>query len=195
MRTAAGALAELGVTKGDRVAIWAPNSAEWMISAFGLLTAGGVVVPVNTRFRAEEAADVITRSGAKAVLVQKGFLGMDFTAPAGVPVIDLKSNFLTSGTPLEDPVDGLQGSDIADIIYTSGTTGRPKGVMMNHLQTLRLYAEWCDLADLRQGDRYLIVNPFFHTFGYKAGLYRRDDPRRDRSPGTRVRRRSCGRSD
>ena len=41
--------------------------------------------------------------------------------------------------------------------------------MMNHRQTLRLYAEWCDLADLRQGDRYLIVNPFFHIFGYKAG--------------------------
>jgi len=56
------------------------------------------------------------------------------------------------------------------VIYTSGTTGKPKGVMMNHRQTLRLYAEWCDLADLREGDRYLLVNPFFHTFGYKAGL-------------------------
>jgi HIP---CoA ligase len=103
------------------------------------------------------------------VLIQKGFLGTDFTAPAGVSVIDLKSDFLTSGTPFEDPMDGLDGSDIADIIYTSGTTGRPKGVMMNHRQTLRLYAEWCDLADLRPRDRYLIVNPFFHTFGYKAG--------------------------
>ena len=41
--------------------------------------------------------------------------------------------------------------------------------MMNHAQNLRMYAEWCDLADLRRGDRYLIVNPFFHTFGYKAG--------------------------
>ena len=68
-----------GYHKGDRVAIWAPNSAEWIISAFGLLTAGGVLVPVNTRFKAEEAADVITRSGAKAVLVQKGFLGLDYT--------------------------------------------------------------------------------------------------------------------
>ena len=88
-------------------------------------------------------------------------------------------------------MDGLNGDDIADIIYTSGTTGRPKGVMMNHLQTLRLYAEWCDLADLREGDRYLIVNPFFHTFGYKAGCIAVDDPRRHRSSGTGVRRRSC----
>ena len=166
VRCAAGAFAELGVEKGDRVAIWAPNSAHWMIAAFGVLTAGGIVVPVSTRYKQAEAADIITRSGAKAVLIEKGFLGQDFTVPAGVPAIDLKSGFLDEGEPFQREVGG---TDIADIIYTSGTTGRPKGVMMNHLQNLRMYAEWCDLADLRRGDRYLIVNPFFHTFGYKAG--------------------------
>jgi len=170
VRCAAGAFAEFGIDRGDRVAIWAPNSAEWMIAAFGLLTAGGIVVPVNTRFKVEEAADVITRSGAKAVLVQKDFLGdkgLDYAAPAGVPEIDLKSGFLESGSPFER--DGIDGDDVADIIFTSGTTGRPKGVMTSHRQNLRLYEEWTDLADLREGDRYLIVNPFFHTFGYKAG--------------------------
>jgi HIP---CoA ligase len=167
IRCAAGAFAEQGIQKGDRVGIWAPNSAEWMIAAFGLLTAGGVLVPVNTRFRANEAADIIGRSGAKAVLVQKGFLGLDYAAPAGVEVIDLKSDFLSSGSPFSRE---MSGDDISDIIYTSGTTGRPKGVMMNHRQNLRLYAEWCELADLREGDRYLMVNPYFHTFGYKAGL-------------------------
>ncbi|MCV7228967.1 FadD3 family acyl-CoA ligase [Mycolicibacterium komossense] len=166
IRCAAGAFAEIGVNTGDRVAIWAPNSHAWMVAAFGLMTAGGVLVPVNTRYRAEEAADIITRSGAKAVLIEKGFLGLDYAAPSDVPVIDLKSDFLASGSPLERAVDG---SDVADIVYTSGTTGRPKGVMMTHRQTLRLYTEWCNLADLRQGDRYLIVNPFFHTFGWKAG--------------------------
>jgi HIP---CoA ligase len=166
VRRAAGAFAAMGIAKGDRVAIWAPNSAEWIIAAFGLLTAGGVVVPVNTRFKADEAADIIRRSRAKVVLVEKGFLGLDFAVPAGVPAIDLKSGFLADGKPFEHAVSG---SDIADIIFTSGTTGRPKGVMMNHTQTLRNYADWCDLADLREGDRYLIVNPFFHTFGYKAG--------------------------
>jgi HIP---CoA ligase len=168
IRKAAGAFAELGIAKGDRVAVWAPNSVDWIVAAFGLLTAGGVLVPVNTRFKAEEATDVVRRSGARAVLVQQGFLGQDFNVALDVPVIDLKSDFLSSGSPTEQ-VDGLSGTDVADVIYTSGTTGRPKGVMMNHLQTLRLYEEWCDLADLREGDRYLIVNPFFHTFGYKAG--------------------------
>jgi acyl-CoA synthetase (AMP-forming)/AMP-acid ligase II len=166
IRCAAGAFAELGIGKGDRVAVWAPNSAEWMIAAFGLMTAGGVLVPVNTRYRAEEAGDIIVRSGAKAVLIEKGFLGLDYVTPPGVPVIDLASEFLAGGSPFEAEIDG---DDIADIVYTSGTTGRPKGVMMSHRQTLRLYAEWCDLADLREGDRYLIVNPFFHTFGWKAG--------------------------
>lgn len=166
VRCAAGAFAKAGVDKGDRVAIWAPNSAQWMIAAFGALTAGGIVVPVSTRYKTAEAADIITRSGAKAVLIETGFLEQDFTTPPGVPAIDLKSGFLEDGTALERDVSG---TDIADIIYTSGTTGRPKGVMMNHAQNLRMYAEWCDLADLREGDRYLIVNPFFHTFGYKAG--------------------------
>jgi acyl-CoA synthetase (AMP-forming)/AMP-acid ligase II len=166
VRVAAGAYASAGIAKGDRVAIWAPNSAEWIVAAFGLLTAGGVLVPVNTRFKADEAGDIIRRSGAKAVLVQEGFLGLDFTAPSGVPVFDLRSGFLSSGEPFERKVSG---DDVCDIAFTSGTTGRPKGVLMTHAQTLRLYAEWCDLAELREGDRYLIVNPFFHIFGYKAG--------------------------
>jgi acyl-CoA synthetase (AMP-forming)/AMP-acid ligase II len=161
IRCAAGAFAELGIDKGERVALWAPNSVEWIIAAFGVLTAGGVLVPVNTRFKPDEAGDIITRSHAK------GFLGQDYTVPAGVPVIDLKSDFLSSGAPFERSVSG---NDISDVIFTSGTTGRPKGAMMNHRQTLRMYEEWATLADLRRGDRYLMINPYFHTFGLKAGL-------------------------
>ena len=167
IRCAAGAFAEQGIETDDRVAIWAPNSAEWLIAAFGLLTAGAVLVPVNTRFKPEEAADIIGRSGAKAVLVQQGFLGQDYIAPAGVPVIDLKSEFLSGGSPFQRDVSG---DAISDIIFTSGTTGRPKGARMNHRQTLRMYEEWATLADLREGDRYLMINPYFHTFGLKAGL-------------------------
>ena len=166
VRVAAGAFREAGIGRGDRAAVWAPNSAEWIIAAFGLLTAGGVLVPVNTRFKADEAHDIIRRSGARLVLVQRGFLGEDFEGPSEVPTIDITSGFLSSGSPYET---ASKGDDVCDIMFTSGTTGRPKGVMMTHAQTLRLYAEWCDLADLRRGDRYMIVNPFFHIFGYKAG--------------------------
>ncbi|MDP9166687.1 MAG: AMP-binding protein, partial [Actinomycetota bacterium] len=166
IRSAAGAFGAFGIGKGDRVAVWAPNSAEWIVAAFGIMTAGAVLVPVNTRFKPEEAADVIARSGAKAVMVQSGFLGADFRTALDVPTIDLKSDFLTGGSPFpRAPRDWLDGRDVSDVIYTSGTTGRPKGAMMNHVQTLRMYEEWATLADLRRGDRYMMINPYFHTFG------------------------------
>ncbi|GAB2831511.1 FadD3 family acyl-CoA ligase [Actinocorallia aurea] len=166
VRVAAGAFASAGVNKGDRVAIWAPNSVEWIVAAFGAVTAGGVLVPVNTRFRAEEAADVVTRGGARLLLVQDGFLGRDYPGPPGVRVVDLKSGFLDGGAELTRPVEAR---DLCDIVFTSGTTGRPKGVLMDHGQTLRKYRSWGDNAGLREGDRYLVASPFFHTFGYKAG--------------------------
>jgi HIP---CoA ligase len=164
VRVAAGAFRDLGLSKGDRAAIWAPNSAEWIIAAFGLVTAGGTLVPVNTRFQQAEADDIIGRSGARVVLVQQGFLDRKFQT--SVPAIDIKSGFLESGQPFERETSP---DDVSDIFFTSGTTGRPKGVLMTHGQTLRAYSEWCDLAGVREGDRYLIVNPFFHIFGYKAG--------------------------
>jgi acyl-CoA synthetase (AMP-forming)/AMP-acid ligase II len=169
-RLAAGAYRAAGIGTGDRVALWAPNSARWIIAALGLLTAGGVLVPVNTRYKAAEAAEVITRSGARLTLVQQGFLGTDYAgqaAAAGTPVIDVASGFLDSGAPYAAPV---RGTDPCDIFFTSGTTGRSKGVVMRHAQTVRAWIEWCDIVGLRRGDRYLIVNPFFHVFGYKAGI-------------------------
>jgi len=63
----------------------------------------------------------------------------------------------------------VRPTDTSDVLYTSGTTGRPKGVVMTHGQTVRQFREWCDFAGLQPDDRYLIVNPFFHMFGYKAG--------------------------
>ena len=142
IRCAAGAFAEFGIGKGDRVAIWAPNSAEWMIAAFGLLTAGGVLVPVNTRFKAEEAADIIAPQRGQGRHGPEGIPGQDYTAPADVPVIDLKSDFLASGSPSAVTAATSSGTDISDIIFTSGTTGRPKGAMMNHVQNLRHYEEY-----------------------------------------------------
>jgi acyl-CoA synthetase (AMP-forming)/AMP-acid ligase II len=64
----------------------------------------------------------------------------------------------------------ITGDDLSDVIFTSGTTGRPKGAMTSHAQTLRTFATWASIVGLAEGDRYLIVNPFFHTFGYKAGI-------------------------
>jgi acyl-CoA synthetase (AMP-forming)/AMP-acid ligase II len=190
---AARALAASGIRPGDRVAVWAPNSLEWIVAALGITAAGGVLVPVNTRFKAAEATHVLTRSRARALFTVRGFLGTDYPellAAAGVALPALEHTVLLAGEPgggavgwdefraraeavTEAEVDGrvaaLGPEDPSDLLFTSGTTGSPKGVVMAHRQTLRAFLDWCDWVGLRTGDRYLIANPLFHMFGYKAG--------------------------
>jgi acyl-CoA synthetase (AMP-forming)/AMP-acid ligase II len=193
VRRAARALCSSGVERGDRVAMWAPNSLEWIVGALGVTTAGGVLVPVNTRFRGAEAAYVLERSGARVLFTVRGFLDTDYPAllaDAGATLPALEHIVLLSGAAddatvgrdvflaragdvadaeLDARIDSIGSNDPSDIVFTSGTTGNPKGVVMAHRQTLRAYLDWCDWAGLRTGDRYLIANPFFHIFGYKAG--------------------------
>ncbi|MFJ6697258.1 fatty acid--CoA ligase family protein [Streptomyces sp. NPDC091272] len=321
-RAAAACMAR-GVRRGDRVAVWAPNTLDWIVSALGAVTAGAVLVPLNTRFKGAEAAYVLGTSRTKLLFVTGTFLGTSYVAslrraasegpgsagpggagpggagpgahgggdghaaapggggdghaaaPGGrgdgpdaggsvpsagvphraqahvppaedpppaqahVPPAEVPRLASAGAPPAEDPPpapasmpptehplpgpgsspagggplpglpyltdvvvladdaappdfltwkDFLAGGeavsgdavrartaeispgDPSDIIYTSGTTGRPKGAVITHGQTLRAYDIWADLAGLREGDRYLIVNPFFHTFGYKAGI-------------------------
>ncbi|MET7732987.1 FadD3 family acyl-CoA ligase [Streptomyces sp. NPDC005402] len=194
---AAAACVANDVRPGDRVAVWAPNSLDWMVSALGAVSAGAVLVPLNTRFKGTEAADVLRRSGARLLFITGTFLGTSYVASLrravaegpGLPdleqVVVLSDDapadfrtwkdFLVSGDTVGEAEVRARAAAVApdwpsDIVFTSGTTGRPKGAVITHEQTLRAYEVWCELAGLRHGDRYLIVNPFFHTFGYKAGV-------------------------
>ena len=183
-----------GLQRGDRVAIWAPNSAEWVIAALGASSAGGVLVPLNTRFKGAEAADILQRSGAAFLLCVNDFLGNDYVAmvrSSGVDLPDLRRIVVLQGPADAGAISWQEFRDLgdaaseqealhridtrspmalSDIIFTSGTTGRPKGVMCTHGQTLRVFQAWSGIVGLAHADRYLIVNPFFHTFGYKAGF-------------------------
>ncbi len=205
---AARAVVGSGIDRGDHMAIWAPNCLEWMVAALGAVSAGAVLVPLNTRLKGTEAAFVIRTSGARALLTVEGFLGTDYPsmldeAAADEKLPDLErivvlrsdrdgsdrsSRTKLSGIAVEPWDEFLRGGDhvaadvaagraasvtagdLSDLVFTSGTTGRPKGAMTTHGQTLRTFATWSEVVGLREGDRYLIVNPFFHTFGYKAGI-------------------------
>ncbi|QIL73241.1 fatty acid--CoA ligase family protein [Diaphorobacter sp. HDW4B] len=191
-REAARAFMALGVQKGDRVAIWLPNMSEWIIAACGVHAAGGVLVPLNTRMKGEEAADILDRSGARVLLSVGDFLGRYYPdLLAGLRPKTLQS-IIVAGDKVLSSADMnwsafmqlaakssadaqterealIQPDDTADLMFTSGTTGRPKGVMAAHYPTILAFKAWANVVNLRHGDHYLVVNPFFHTFGYKAG--------------------------
>jgi acyl-CoA synthetase (AMP-forming)/AMP-acid ligase II len=198
-RYARGFLAT-GLGAGDRVAVWAPNCAEWMLAALGLLRAGGVLVPLNTRFKGGEAAYIMRDAGVSTLVTVRGFLGTDYPAmlagqdtadlarivllrdedgagadgAGAAPVMELGA-FLRAGEavhPAESAARAaaVQPDDVSDLIFTSGTTGHPKGASATHAQSLRTFGTWSSIVGLTAGDRYLVVNPFFHTFGYKAGI-------------------------
>jgi len=184
----AAAMIASGVQPGDRVAVWAPNSYRFVVAALGAVTAGAILVPLNTRFKGEEAAWILGKSRARLLVVENGFLGNDYVAMlAGAAGSDLGGlaeivrldrefdEFLDRGSAVAPGVvreraESVAEGDISDMFFTSGTTGRPKGVLTGHGQNLRVFDAWASGVGLRGGDRYLLVNPMFHTFGYKAGV-------------------------
>ncbi|HLK78557.1 MAG TPA: FadD3 family acyl-CoA ligase [Streptosporangiaceae bacterium] len=186
----AGALIDGGLRPGDRVAVWAPNTCEWVLTALGALSAGGVLVPVSTRFTGPEALDVIGRSAARVLFVASDFLGADrlgalraAAAASGdgldslaraVRMPDEWAEFERGGSvalqEVAERAAAVRPGDVGDIMFTSGTTGRSKGAMTSHERTLGVARAWARCAGLTARDRYLVVNPFFHTFGYKAGI-------------------------
>ena len=183
-RAAASAFLARGVGEGSRVAIWAPNSREWIVAALGAMTAGAAIVPLNTRLKGIEAGDILRRTGAGTLMTVRGFLGIDYRAllaEESLPVLGETvlldqgfEAFLASGRGADDPaVDAalarLSADHLSDIIFTSGTTGAPKGVLMTYGRVIPQCGVWIANTGLSAGERYLIVNPFFHSFGLKVG--------------------------
>ncbi|PJJ45385.1 acyl-CoA synthetase (AMP-forming)/AMP-acid ligase II [Glutamicibacter mysorens] len=211
---ASAALIASGVKHGDKVAIWAPNGARWVIAALAATSVGAAMVPLNSRFRGIEAHQILSRAEARVLFVAEGFLGTSYTrllvdgatqlgyadeahlvpglpklktlvglpsgasgTPAGTAVLPMEGwdEFLAAGNGTDPAVVAARSAqvspeDIADLFFTSGTTGRSKGVISAHRQSLGVSYAWADHAQITEEDRYLVVSPFSHTFGYKVGI-------------------------
>jgi acyl-CoA synthetase (AMP-forming)/AMP-acid ligase II len=188
---AGAALIALGVEHGDRVAVWSPNTWHWVIACLGIHHAGATMVPLNTRYTASEASDILARTDAPVLFGMGQFLGNDRLADldrAALPAlrhivripIDADDGtwdeFIGRGYEPEGTAavlaraSAVVADDVSDILFTSGTTGRSKGVRCAHRQSLSASASWAANGKITSDDRYLCINPFFHNFGYKAGI-------------------------
>ena len=192
VRDAARGYRALGLETGDRVCLWAPNTWEWVVAGLAVTYAGGVLVPVNTRYRGAEVADVVQRSGARLCVVADGFLGrsqveelraelpdlsgvlavvtLGGTAPSDTTAFEDLAELGAGVADIDTTATDVGADDLADVLFTSGTTGRSKGVLTTHRQTLAAARVWTRTCRVTEQDRYLVISPFFHSYGYKVGI-------------------------
>jgi HIP---CoA ligase len=191
VRQAAAAMISRGVAVGDRVAIWSPNTWHWVVACLATHYAGATVVPLNTRYTAAEATDILARTRTPLLVAMGEFLGTDRVGDLDRSALpDLRhivrvpvdvddgtwDEFVERGSDqkIQEAADAraaaVRPDDISDVLFTSGTTGRSKGVLCAHRQSLAGSAAWAACGKITSDDRYLCINPFFHNFGYKAGI-------------------------
>src|SRR5271154_3439865 len=160
VRRAAAALLTFGVEPGDRVAIWSPNTWHWMVACLAIHHAGAAMVPLNTRYTAAEAADILARTEAPVLFGMGQFLGNDRVAdltsaelPALRHIVRIPidaddgtwDDFIARGIDTDAVITRsatVTPDDVSDILFTSGTTGRSKGVLCAHRQSLSASASW-----------------------------------------------------
>ena len=183
----ARALMSSGISKGDRVGIWAPNCAEWTILQYATAKVGAILVTINPAYRTHELAYVLRHAGVRLLVSASEFKSSDYRSmvaevrpdvPDVTEVVFLNSPDWeslrqradqTSADELRSRMDSLAQHDPINIQYTSGTTGSPKGAMLSHRNILNNGFFVTDLINLRPGDRLCIPVPFYHCFGMVMG--------------------------
>jgi len=167
---AAGLLQSWGIGKSDRVGLMSFNTPAFVIAYYGILRAGGVVVPINHKLQAPEVDYILNHSGAKLILADGALapvlakLGSQVRRAALDSDIDGLDRFeaLLEGAPQAQPVEILD-SDLAQILYTSGTTGKPKGCLHTHQTVLFAGITGALVVKMDFRDRLLMAMPIWHS--------------------------------
>jgi long-chain acyl-CoA synthetase len=179
----AGSLTAIGIKPGDPVALQLPNIPQFLVSYFGILKAGGIVVPLNVMLRAPEVAFHLGDSGARVLITWEGILAEAVKGAEAAGLDQIYAVGHAGGSEAAVPFERLldvavphfematrQPTDTAVIIYTSGTTGRPKGAELTHLQLYMNADIPGRLFDVQSDDIVITVLPLFHVFGLSSIL-------------------------
>jgi long-chain acyl-CoA synthetase len=165
-----------GLQPGDRVGVMLPNVLEFPIAYYGVLRAGGVVVPMNVLLKRREIAFYLEDSGAEILLAWHAFCAeaCDGAEDAGVRLIEVEPESFGELLAAQEPASGLADTaedDTAVILYTSGTTGKPKGAELTHLNLFR-NAEISSRTTCEVGPGNVVLGalPLFHSFGQSVGM-------------------------
>ena len=181
-------LNKLGVKKGDRVALFAPNSIEWEIFFYGLEKAGAVLVPMNPQFKETEVKYELNDSGAETIVVSQSLYSnvesvKEQTSLKHVIIIESEASrdnlpegtirwlkLMDSTNPNPPEITFNVKEDLAALVYTSGTTGLPKGTMLTHYNIVSNVVQISQLFELSELDVAIIVLPLYHIYGLNVGM-------------------------
>jgi long-chain acyl-CoA synthetase len=167
----AARLAALGVGKGERVALAAHNDPNWAIAYFGILRAGGTVVPVDPALDSAAMANVLAESGARVVLWNDTVAGREQVTAARPELLHLDLDAATEhDATLAPPEVAIAPTDAASAIFTTETAGRPTCITFTHADLTSLVATLTPIFPLSHGDAVLSVLPLHHTLELACGL-------------------------
>jgi fatty-acyl-CoA synthase len=191
-RVACGLLS-IGVERGDRVGVWSPNCAEWLIAQYALAKVGAIMVNINPAYRLRELEHALSQSGVSVLIAAQAFRGANYVemlaqiAPklsSLKTLVYLGASRAGSGMMWDDLLAGasavpisvlrerealLQFDDPVSIQYTSGTTGNPKGAMLSHHNILNNGFFVGEQIHYSPDDRICVPVPFYHCFGCVLG--------------------------
>ena len=180
-------LMAMGIEKGDRVGMWAPNCAQWTVTQYAMAKIGAILVNINPAYRTHELGYVLNQSGARMLIAATSLKTSDYVAMVEQvrPEAPTLTDVVFIGTPawealrakadevtadqLAQRLAGLSNTDPINIQYTSGTTGFPKGATLSHRNILNNGYFTTELIRLGPDDRLCIPVPFYHCFGMVMG--------------------------